>query len=683
MVPNSTENSVPVEFEEAGIKPLAYGQPELAKATSYSALARQVERDGIQDEAGNDLARPDKATAEALARQFVYPRGTAAAAFQAPIYKHLQAGTVALVHGPVLLTRVNPSPLNPRVGPMLTIPRPNRAGRVSVSWAPTDIEVDPQADERLLQRAESTEHLIGAARETASKILGLQKDLAGIIAREGIEEPLLIVQSRLDIEDSDGTLARHLVPVAADGGSRITIAQDYLADAIKLLLSEKEREYATKHKRRDGLESLEHALRTHQVASLVDDSVAERELRDFLVELSSRPAAELVKNKMYAAQRSLVAPAMVVVGFRPNGPATILDAIDQLVANQHKRGPLQWKPAAQALDSRNSVIRGLWKQGKIGEGKALLLGPRYEEAYRRFDIHSNPDFRIGEVVRTFHSQDARPLIRAAIGAAAVQPPDRAKIISAVICEQLPSADPEFRRQVETALNDMAGKEPFYGGPDVPNADPDPDELVARVKQSEAESPGALSVAHVELGVKGGVAMVMLGVIAREHGARSFEFPRPYTLLQRALRDETGQELLGEAIKALRQGKQQLPALDPETKQPLGLDGENRVVPMDAANLRDLVMGPGEDGEKEPEPTVEDVLAKINFLARHDVGGRVEQLKERPEVVRSGLPPETAREVVDLLMEAARELDYLGRRGVEHLKVSAELVEEGEEASVGA
>jgi hypothetical protein len=49
----------------------------------------------------------------------------------------------------------------------------------------------------------------------------------------------------------------------------------------------------------------------------------------------------------------------------------------------------------------------------------------------------------------------------------VKPSDRAKIIAAVIGEQLRNADPEFRRQVETALNDMAGKEPFYGVPAVP------------------------------------------------------------------------------------------------------------------------------------------------------------------------------------------------------------------------
>jgi hypothetical protein len=670
MASNSNSNAVPVEFQEAGIKPLAYGQPELAKAQSYKALARQIERIGIQDEAGNDLAKPDSATADAIARQFVYPKTTAAAAFKAPIYKHLQAGTVALVHGPILMTRVNPSPLNPRVGPMIAIPKPDDEGRVSVSWAPTDVEVDPDTDERLLQTAKSVDELVAASRETADKVLGLQQKLSDLIGREGIEEPLLIVQARLDVGGADG-VARHLVPVAADGGSRITIAQEHLAEAISLMLSEKEKEYSTKHKRRASLESLERALRSHQPATLMDDSIAERELRDFLVELSSHEAVELVKTRMYAAQRALVAPAMVVVGFRPNGTATILDAIDQLVANQHKRGPLQWLPAAQALDSRNSVVRGLWRQAKIGEGKALLLGPRYEEAYRRYEINSNPDFRISEAVRIFHGQDARRLIREAIGTSAVQPSDRAEIITAIIGEQLRDADPEFRRQVETALRDMIGHSPFYGSgvPDLKVNDPDPDELVAAVKQKEKDEPGVLSVEHAELGVKGGVALVMLGAIAREHGARSYEVPRPYTVLQRMLHKEFGQELLGEAIRALRDGKKCLPALDPETRQPLGRDGENKVIPMSAENLRPLIIKVKDDDD--PDQAVDDILAEIKSRARNDLGERIDELKRHADVVRSGLPPHKVKEPFDLLLHLAGELDYLGRRGAEQLKGSEE------------
>ena len=133
MATNDTisDHNVPAEFEDAGIKPLAYGQPELPKATAHKALARQIERDGVKDEAGNELAKPDPASAEALARMFVHPRTAAAAALKAPLYKHLQAGTVALVHGVVFLTRVNPSLLNPRVSPMLAIPRADSDGRVA------------------------------------------------------------------------------------------------------------------------------------------------------------------------------------------------------------------------------------------------------------------------------------------------------------------------------------------------------------------------------------------------------------------------------------------------------------------------------------------------------------------------------------------------------------------------
>src|SRR5690349_3843314 len=109
----ATDVTVPPEFDEAGIKPLAYGQPELAKAPSYTALARQIEREGVRDEAGTELARPEGAGAYTLARQFVDPRITGIA-LKVPLFKHLQAGTVALVHSPVLMTRVNPSLLNPR-----------------------------------------------------------------------------------------------------------------------------------------------------------------------------------------------------------------------------------------------------------------------------------------------------------------------------------------------------------------------------------------------------------------------------------------------------------------------------------------------------------------------------------------------------------------------------------------
>jgi hypothetical protein len=672
MPTNEVTSSVPPEFEEAGIKPLAYGQPELPKATSYTALARQIEREGIQDEAGNVLARPAAEGALALARQFAHPR-TTGAALKAPMYKHVQAGTIAMVHSPVLLTRVNPSLLNPRVGPMISIPKADGDGRVAVSWAPADVSEDPSGSERLVQRGNSLDELMESSRETANKILALQQDLSELIGREGIEEPLLIVMTRLEIEGLDQPV-RETVPLTADGGSRVTIAQEHLAEAIATLLSEKEREYATKHKRRRALEELERALRAHQPATLIDDPVAERELREFLVELSRRPAAELIQSKLYAAQRSLVAPAMVVVGFRPNGSATILDAIDQMVANQHKRGPLQWQPAAQALDSRNSVVRGLWRQAKIGEAKAMLLGPRYEEAIKRYGMHAEPDFRIGETVRIFHGNDARRLIREAFGTPSAKTADRAEVIAAVIGEQLRHADPAHRRQVETTLRDILGHAPFYGNgvPELSPTNPDVDELVARVRREEQSAPKKLSVAHAELGVKGGVALVMLGALAREHGAPASEVARPYAVLQRMLHDPFGQELLGEAISALRSGNDALPARDPKSRDPKGRDAENRIVRMDASNLRELFTpdssgdSKGGDGSRR---TQDDILAELRSLARNDFGRLLTELQALPEVGRTGLAPHKVKVLTELLMDQASELEYLGRKGADHLRAS--------------
>ena len=214
--------TVPPEFDEVGIKPLAYGQPELAKATSYAALARQIERDGVKDEAGTELARPDGKSAQALARQFADPR-TTGIALKVPLFKHLQAGTVALVHSQVLMTRVNPSLLNPRVAPLMAI-RTRIAMAESRSAGPprTSVRIrmrrSDYADVRLDRRADQS------SRQTADKVLALQRVLADMIGREGVEEPLLIVMTQL-IVDGPIEPARAIVPVCADGGSQARSAR--------------------------------------------------------------------------------------------------------------------------------------------------------------------------------------------------------------------------------------------------------------------------------------------------------------------------------------------------------------------------------------------------------------------------------------------------------------------------
>ncbi|MGA2927859.1 MAG: hypothetical protein ABSG43_18050 [Solirubrobacteraceae bacterium] len=378
-----------------------------------------------------------------------------------------------------------------------------------------------------------------------------------------------------------------------------------------------------------------------------------------------------MSSGMYAAQRSLVAPAMVVVGFPANGSATIIDAIDQLVTNQHKRGPLQWEPAARALDSRNSAIRSLRRRGKIGTAKAMLLGPRFAEAIQLYGMHVDSDFRIGEVARIFHGQDARRPLREAFGTPHSKPGDRCEVIAAVIGEQVRDADPAFRSQIDTTLRDILSHPPFFGT-DVPELTPqtfDVDELVETVKRFEEMEPRKLSPGHVHLGVKGGIALVLLGALAREHGALASEVARPYTVVQRMIHDPFGQELLGEAIKALRFGAGQLPARDPQTREPKGRDAENRIVPMTPANCRELFVLDGSGERAGDSRGVDEILAEVTTIARNKIGLLLAELNRIPEVAKQGIAPHKVRDLVDLLMDQAGDLDYLGRKGADHLRTS--------------
>jgi hypothetical protein len=135
----------PPEFEERGIKPQPHGIPAIPRPAANRALARQIARDGV---AGHDessrFAHPDEDTASAMARAFVYPQ-VVANQFRAPQMKFLQAGTVALVIGYVLLTRLVPSWLNSRVRPMLGIPTADESGRVPLPWGPADLAADQTA----------------------------------------------------------------------------------------------------------------------------------------------------------------------------------------------------------------------------------------------------------------------------------------------------------------------------------------------------------------------------------------------------------------------------------------------------------------------------------------------------------------------------------------------------------
>src|SRR5206468_444507 len=139
---------------------------------------------------------------------------------------------------------------------------------------------------------------------------------------------------------------------------------------------------------------------------------------------------------------------------------------------------------------------------------------------------------------------------------------RAQVIAGAILEQVKEANPKRRDNIEATLNEILAHEPFFGtGVAWPDHSPDVDDLVNDVAAEHANAPGKWGRATVELAIKGGLMMAQLGALQRPFGETDKE-QRSYNVLLRVGHDPVGHELPGEAIRAARDGRTFIQALDP-------------------------------------------------------------------------------------------------------------------------
>jgi hypothetical protein len=650
--------NVAPEFEELGIKPLVHGIPDLPKAAQTRALARQIKRDGIKAHDGTQVAVFDEAGADLLAWPWAYPHQISGQ-LAAPQAVTVQAGTLYFVTGLALATRIMPPYHNSRARSKLPIPSVDKNGHVEFPWPTRDVKADPTDAHRLLVTAADLPALAAAAQATAEHVEAMQTTLKGDLAREGVEEQVLLVPCRFDLVK--GNLEEVLAWLSSDGGSRMTIVQGFLADAIDAILSGGVK---LTPKRRAGLERLGINLRGRVAGLLSRDPAAERDLRDYLESLLRVPAEELLKSRLYAAQRALVVPARALVAFHPHGSGTVLDAAQQLIGNAHKRGPKQWDSSATAVDTRDEVLRKLDADGLLSEQELYLYGPAFEEAYARLNMTDHPDYRAGELVHFFHegdslNPDVRKATREVLRVSPLQPPRRAQIIAGAILEQVREADPKRRDNIEATLNEILAHPPFFNtGVTWPDRDPEVDALLNEVAKEQAAKPAEWGPAKVELAVKGGLSMAMLGALQRPFGElRKAE--RSYNVLARVAHDPYGQELLGEAIRAVRDGKTHVQAINPETKKPL-FDAQGDPLPMDGENLRRLFPS-SSSTVKGAQPTEDEFLASIVGSLK-EVGDDLDEIEKLAAVQQRGLDPAgKAGDAVDLLDDYLDRLKFLVRQ----------------------
>jgi hypothetical protein len=654
-----THPEVAPEFDELGIKPLVHGIPELPRAAQTAALARKIRREGIRAHDGTEIAQFDDAGAAMLAYPWAYP-AQVAAQLAAPQAVSVQAGTLYYVTGLALTTRIMPPYHNSRARPKLAIPGADAAGRVDFPWPVRDVRPDPHDGHRLLITANNINALAAAAQATAGHVEAMQSDLKEALRREGVEEQVLLAPARFELHE--GPLQENLVWLTFDGGSRATIAQGFLADAVDVILAAGR---TIAPKRRRGLENLGVHLRGRVAGLLARDPVAERDLRDELERLLRRPAGELIDSGLYGAQRALVIPARALVAFVPHR-GTVLDAIQQLIGNAHKRGPKQWDTAATAVDTRDEVLRKLVDDEQITEDWLYLLGPAFGEAYARFGITDHPDYRIAELVRLFHDQSAlsdtvRRITREVLRVGSLQPVHRAKVISGAVLEQVRDADPRRRQNIESALDELLSHQPFYkAGVDWPSRDPDVGELLAEAREElENGDQAGYGPAMAELAIKGGIALAILGPLWRIYGGADAT-QRPYNMLPRMVRDSFGQELLGEGIRALREGNDHIPARDPETHA-VTYDAAGAPLPMDAANLRELFPSTA-TAVKKAQPTEADLVRAILGRLKDGVSNDLGALEALPVIRQRGITPSSdLQEALELFEDYRDRLKFLERK----------------------
>lgn len=638
-------------LREEGVHLIPYGLPDYPRASEVTRLHRQIAR-GIPMASG-DVIEHDRDMVAALANGWLYPE-LMIPQFRAPRYKSTRAGMAATVSGLMAFTALQTNPFNPRPNAKLAIPTADTNGRVAMPWAPTDRKVDPHNASRMLVQVADRHELNERVLESERHIVGEQSTLAGLIAREGVEEDVLALIVRYETAG----LTTSYAATTFDGNSRIAIARDayrqWIVDQRDEILA------VTKSKRpraalaraidlmRDGLFPLEH-----------DDPITLRHLRTAVTNvLEERSTDELIDQRLFAIANLFVIPVTMIVAFEATEEtATVLDAADQMMRNVHhpSRGPKVWEHAAGHAEIRDEVVGKLHDRGILSLGEALYLGPRYEEASRRHGMPSEPDLRAYAAVDFVNgnhdaAKEARSLVADAIGTPQAGRLLRAQIITAIVSEQVHNLSASTRKTFETTLSDVLNSYRFgtvklmpADSGDTP-ADLREEADIAILEGEDANTAPVLT----ELAIKGAIALAALGHLTRPYGANTLEMPRPYQVIENMVNDPFGRRMLANAIDAWRE-EEFLPEYDVRKRKPIA-----GAPPMRPATLAALFPDP--DNSITPEETSSEKLTKMRKILSDKFQPLLDELLALPEVRRAGAPADLVTEVLNILGPARTKLE---------------------------
>lgn len=623
--PSSIPPVVEVEDDEEAA-PLPGGLPSVPRPAAVRRLAEQLTAFGMSEGSATAVARAVARPEEARRR------------LQNPDVMRVPGGELDTISVQAWTAAVSTFPGNNREAGTRIYPL---SGALADGAHPPLGATTSQAGiaTELVLEAQSPAHVVASLSDSAA-FLAANNDLSGTIGQLGILRDVLLTVGRID--HTDKAAPRHVL-WSDDGSSRV-------ASAHRIL----------------GVNAEEVVYR------LPADDRAFRGLVGGVVADALKAPEDLTTDEAHRV-RALVAPAIIVLRFRPDDGSSLRydQAVRFVVGLTHVEPPKAWGAASENDALADAVIeefveRRLISQAQAGWFAASLTPAQAAEA--GFDTHA--DTRVADIVATFLPRSAhRALgkgVRRVTARARVSADQRAKVTTEMLLRPWRSGRPDQDRvaAVRSTLQRAYTLGPIAEGGWRRGTD-DPDKLLDEALNDLAGGVNS-GPAGIELAIRGGYWLAVHQSLRRDARLSNDQRP-PSSVLQKMTESEHGLRALHAAIINGRAGEQPgrvdkhgAPLRSKDTDVPLNVDDNwlRRTFPARSAL-------PEIEGEKETPRSqferarrgVEDLVDSLESALRE-----VETVEGRtgPYVRQFGWPTENAEALGSRLNRLSARLSVWGQ-----------------------
>jgi hypothetical protein len=540
------------------LTPMPGGLPPLPKGSAVKRLAEALEARGHSEGAARAIARAVARPEEARRR------------LQNPDITRVKGGVLEAISVQVWTVGITSFPGNNREAGQRIYPL---SGAAPAGQYPSlgPVSASPGVTGELVLNAESPAHVVSGF-DRSSGLLAQQNDLASTIAEHGILRDLMLTVVR--VEHGDKTPPSWIV-TTADGSSRATGSQRNLGLGAEQVIYQ--------------FPGDDRAYRGY-IGGVLNDA--------------ARPHDELT-GKEIARLNSLVAPATLVLGFRPDDGSRVRfdHSIGFVVGLIHVEPPKPWGPASENDALGDAVIEGFLDSRRVSLARSKWYAATISPADAdKHGLSPYPDTRVAEIAATFLPDSAHNAFRNGVlritAKGRVTYDLKAKIVAEMALRPWRSAQPspDPVTAVRSTLQRMLGwrvlrESGWHQGTD------DPDKLLEEALE-ELRTRGSSGSAGIELALRGGYYLAIHRALIRET-SRSADYRTPYMVLQRMTESEHGLRALHAAIIA---GRVSRPPVKVDTEGAPERTRDQRTVTADDYWFRITFKAAGTEPES-PTPTI--------------------------------------------------------------------------------